>query len=182
MTVINKMYVQYDDTGRVHYVNNFQDPVLKNLEIDPELVRDFLSDGTKDSRKYKISYFFNLSKGVIESESEEQDIQATFPISMPRTSSYNNEITLDHNSKLSKWTVHIRQDVIDQLEISSNIVFFICKRDDPHYLYNTLIIEPHNLKTGTFDLFFTTDVEKDINNISVVPMRTFKSYGLKEIK
>ena len=37
MTVINKMYVQYDDTGRVHYVNNFQDPVLKNFEIDLQL-------------------------------------------------------------------------------------------------------------------------------------------------
>jgi len=176
------MYVQYDDTGRVHYINNFQDPVLKNFEIDLELVLDFLSNGTKDSRKYKINYFFNLSKGVIEHEAEEQDRQTAFPVVIPRTISYNNEITLDHNLKESKWTVHVRQDVIEQLAISPNFVFFICKRDDPHYLYSTMIVETENLKTGKFDIFFTTEVEKDINNISIVPIRSFKSYGLKEIK
>ena len=182
MTVINKMYVQYDDTGQVHYVNNFQDPVLKNFEIDLELVNDFLANGTKDCKKYKINYFFNLSKGVIEHESEEQDKQTTFPVVISRTASYNNEITLDHNLQENKWTIYVRQDLIEQLEISSNFVFFICKRDDPHYLYSTMIVEPANLKTGKFDIFFTTEVEKDINNISIVPIRSFKSYGLKEIK
>ena len=182
MTIITKMYVQYDDTGRVHYVNNFQDPVLKNFEIDLELVLDFLSDGNKDCKKYKINYFFNLSKGVIEHESEQQDIQTPFPVVMSRTISYQNEITLDHNLQQSKWTIHVREDLIDQLAISSNLVFFICKKDDPHYLYSTLIVQPDNLKTGKFDLFFIHDHEKDINNISVVPIRSFKSYGLKEIK
>jgi hypothetical protein len=181
MTSINKMYVQYDDTGRVHYVNNFQDPVLKNFEIDLELVVDFLSDGTKDCKKYKINYFFNLSKGVIESEVEEKESHSTLPTVITRTTSYNNEITLDHNLQESKWTIHVRQDLIEQLAISSNLVFFICKKNDPHYLYSTLIVQPDNLKTGKFDLFFIHDHEKDINNISVVPIRSFNSYGIKEI-
>jgi hypothetical protein len=182
MTTFNKMYVQYDDTGRVHYVNNFQDPVLNNFEIDLDLVLDFLSDGTKDSRKYKINYFFNLSKGVIEHEAEEKENISSLPVVITRTTSYNNEITLDHNLQESKWTIHVRQDLIEQLEISSDFVFFICKHDDPHYLYSTIVVKSDNLKTGQFDIFFTTDVEKDINNISVVPIRSFKSYGLKEIK
>jgi hypothetical protein len=182
MTVINKMYVQYDDTGQVHYINNFQDPVLKNFEIDLELVLDFLSDGTKDSKKYKINYFFNLSKGVIEHEAEETENHSALPFVISRTTSYNNEITLDHNLQEFKWTIHVRQDIMDQLTISSNLVFFICKKDDPHYLYSTLTVQPNNLKTGKFDLFFIHDHEKDINSISVVPIRSFKSYGLKEIK
>jgi len=181
MTVITKLYVQYDDTGRVHYIDNSRDPLVKNFEIDLELVLDFLSDGNKDCRKYKINYFFNLSKGVIEHELEEKESHNALPTVIKRTTSYNNEITLDHNLKESKWTVHIRQDLLDQLEISSNLVFFICKKDDPHYLYSTLTVQPNNLKTGKFDLFFIHDHEKDINNISVVPIRSFKSYGIKEI-
>ena len=179
--VYNILYIHYNNEGLVELISNEQSNTLNNFEIAIDLVTDFISGGSKNPKNYKIDYFFNLSKGVFESELEQTlDTSASFLYLIPRTTSYNNAVTLVHDLANSKWICSIRDDARDQLNIISNLTFFICKADNPYLLYGHFSPSINNLKLGDVEIEFQTDIEQDLAAISICTMQKFKSYGIKE--
>ena len=172
-------YVHYDDTGKVYAVSNIQSQDYKNFAIDRELIKDFMFLGKKKAEFYKIEYFYNLSKGVIEYEQEQKIIQNNISYIIPRTKMYNNEITLEYHGKSKKWKIVLRDDVKEKIELISSLAFFICKKDNPHILYSTILVDKNNIDK---DITFTTEIESRLSNFSIVTNKRFNSYGLKEIE
>ncbi len=172
-------YVHYDDSGKVYAVSNVESQEHKNFAIDRELIKDFMFLGKKKAEFYKIEYFYNLSKGFIEYEQEQKVVQNNIPYVIPRAISYNNEITLEHNSKNRSWKMIVRDDVKDKMDLSSSLAFFICKKDNPHILYSTLFCNKDSVGT---EIPFKTNIEITLNDFSLITNRRFNSYGIKEIE
>lgn len=172
-------YVHYDASGKVYAVSNIESSEYKNFPIDRELIRDFMASGRKKAEFYKIEYFYNLSKGVVEYEQEQKIVQNNIPYIVSRTTSYKNEITLEHYAKLNKWKVVLREDVKEKVQLTSNLVFFICKKDNPCILYSTIIIDNSQINA---DIPFKTKIEQRLNDFSVITSKRFNSYGIKEIE
>jgi hypothetical protein len=176
------MLVQYDDQGQVHFISNAYNTEYKNFQINLSLIEEFLSGGKKNPKKYKIDYFFNISKGLIEVEEEQEIVKSSLPYVIPHTNSFNNEITLEHNASLG-WTLHIRPDALDKLDIVNNLLFYICKKNNPHFLYGSIHIT--NLKDTLLNnqiyIKFNTLIEENLDNFSVViNPYIFKSFGVRE--
>jgi hypothetical protein len=172
-------YVQYDATGKVHALSNVPSTVNRNFEIDRELVKEFMAFGTKKADNYAIEYFFNLSKGIIEKEEEQVIVQNNMPYLIPRTKSYNNEITIEHYTSEAKWRISVREDIKDKLEIASSFLFFVSKKDNPHILYTTIHVDTTKINE---DIPFKTKVELNLSKFSLVTNKRFNSYGIKEIE
>jgi hypothetical protein len=179
--VYNTLFIHYTDNGSVEIISNELSNTLNNFEIAIELITEFISGGSKNPKNYKIDYFFNLSKGVFESELEQSlDTSTSFLYLIPRTTAYNNAVTLVHDVANSKWICSIRDDAKDQLNIISNLTFFICKADNPYLLYGYFSPSINELKLGDVEIKFQTDIEQDLAAISISTMQKFKSYGIKE--
>jgi len=172
-------YVHYDDAGTVYAVSNMQSQEYKNFPIDRELIKDFMAYGKKKAEFYKIEYFYNLSKGVIEYEQEQKIVQNNVPYIIPRATAYNNEVTLEHRAKDKKWKVVLREDVREKVELTASLVFFICKKDNPHVLYSTIVVNRDNLDA---DIPFTAAIELNLSNFSLITNKRFNSYGVKEVE
>ena len=125
--------------------------------------------GKKHFYNYKIDYFFNLKNGVIQKE-ENTIYTLSFLHVIPLVDHFKNEITLIHRRNF--WELKIRDDVKYE---NSNLTFFLSKKDDPSYFYSYITFDLNNLK-----LDFKNNFEYDLKNFSVVTMKKFNSYGIKE--
>lgn len=178
--VYNSSFIYFDDAGEVHGLSNVLSDQYKNFEIDTSLIEDFFLN-KKNFKNYNIDYFFNLSKGVIELEEEQTVIESNLSLYLiPRTSAYNNELTIDHDVKNSKWIITIRKDVVDKLDIISNLVFFVTKANDPYFLYRSFSVATNEIKDNV-EINFNTEEENSLTNISLLTVKKFNSYGVKEI-
>jgi hypothetical protein len=55
---------------------------------------------------------------------------------------------------------------------------FICKKDNLSCLYMPLVFDLQNNR----EVAFTTEIEKDLNSISLVTGKLYNSYGVKEVQ
>ena len=94
---------------------------------------------------------------------------------LPLTSSFNNEITLEHTT--DGWSIVVREDAKEKIKLFSILEFFICKKDDPSFLYSKFTVDLNNLSP----VMFATKDEKDLNLISVVTNKKFNSYGIRKV-
>lgn len=177
--VYNKMYVHYDDTGQVILVSNVIIPDYRTFEIETDLILDFLS-GKKSSQDYKIEYFFNLSKGIVEEKKVSK--RSDFVYIIPETTGYENEITFEHNLSNRSWKIVARDDVRDKLKIMNKMSFFICEKDNVSFLYSTYVIDCLELADEDLLIKFSSEIEEDLKKISIVTNKKLNSYGIKEIK
>jgi hypothetical protein len=174
--VYTHMQVHYDDEGTVHLISNIEDPTKKNFSIELELVEDFLL-GRKNFRKFKIDYFFNLSKGIVTSEEQTIINKGQVLYLIPRTSEYNNEITLEKNAV--GWRVIVHENAKDRLDILSTVSFFVVKKDDPYYLYRHFSVDPKVLGIKPIEIPFA--VEQEQGAVSVATLQQFNSYGIIKV-
>lgn len=167
--VITHVYVSYLEDGSVIKIDNCVDPEYKAFEIEYELVKQ-IYDSRKDLSKYKIDYFYNLSKGIEEVVHDEMEIKTDMPFVVPITDSYNNEITLEYQTITDCWVLHVRPDVADKIDLVNELRFYITKKDDPHFLVNEFSISLN-------DEVKLTEHLKDFSLVAVD--KIFKSYGVK---
>jgi hypothetical protein len=175
------MLVQYDESGQVHLISNAYDDSYKNFQIDIALIEDFMYGGKKNPKKYKIDYFFNINKGIIESEDEQEIVKSSLPYIIPHTLSFNNEITLEHT--ILGWKLHVRDTALDNLEITNSLMFYLCKRNNPHFFYGSIHITDikEYLANNQPYISFVNSIERNLTNFSVVTNPyIFKSFGVKE--
>jgi hypothetical protein len=172
--IYNTRFIYYNDAGEILAIKPFppEDDQLF-FEIDFALVEEFLF-GNKSYTNYKINYFLNLVNGIVNEEETVITEERRFLYVLPLTSSFNNEITLEHTTDC--WNIVVREDVKERVKLFPKLDFFICKKDDPLFLYFKFSIDLNNLSPV---MFVTTD-EKDLNLISVVTSKKFNSYGIKK--
>jgi hypothetical protein len=180
--VYNTFYVHYDSEGKVYSVSNTPSDVLSNFEIDINLIQNFV-EGKKDSTKFDIEYFYNISKGlIVDGEDRELTIKSeTLLYTIPKDSSSSDEIVVEHDAKNLQWTVTARKGIDEKLTIISSINLFVCKKDDPHFLYTQYSITPRELINNTLYIPFKTEIEKDFNSVMLTTLKKFNSYSLKEV-
>lgn len=182
--VVTQVYVCYTDDGKVIKIDNCPDSSFKNFQIDYELVKD-LYDSRRDLSRYKIDYFYNISKGFVENIEQEIEVKTDMPFIISLTSSFNNEITLEHRPSMQCWTMYIRPDIADKINLVDKMSFYIVKKDDPNFLLGSVDLDI----SGSYDEIhdnkltfpFAYEIEEHLNDFSlVVTNRIFKSYGIKE--
>lgn len=173
--IYNTRFIYYNDAGEILTIKPFppEDDQLF-FEIDFALVEEFLF-GSKSYTNYKINYFLNLVNGIVNEEETVISEEQQFLHVVPKTSSFNNEITIVHTS--SSWNITVRDDVKEKVRLFSKLEFFICKKDDPSFLYSKFTVDLNNLSP----IEFVTEDEKDLNLISVVTNKKFNSYGIRKI-
>jgi hypothetical protein len=172
--IYNTRFIYYNDAGEILSIKPF--PPEDNqlfFEIDFALVEEFLF-GNKSYKNYKINYFLNLVNGIVNEEETVITEERQFLYVLPLTSSFNNEITLEHTEDC--WNIVVREDAKERVKLFPKLDFFICKKDDPSFLYSKFSIDLNNLSPV---MFVTTD-EKDLNLISVVTNKKFNSYGIRK--
>jgi len=180
--VYNTFYVHYDSEGKVYSVSNTPSDVLSNFEIDINLIQNFV-EGKKDPTKFDIEYFYNISKGlIVDSEDRELVIKSeTLLYTIPTTVSSSDEIIIEHDAKNSQWIVTARNGIDEQLTIISSMSLFVCKKDDPHFLYTRYSITPRELIDNALHLPFKTEIEKDFSSIMLTTLKKFNFYSLRKV-
>jgi len=173
--IYNTRFIYYKDNGEIQAIRPFppEDDQLF-FEIDFSFVEEFLF-GNKSFTNYKINYFLNLVNGIVNEEETVISEQRRFLYTIPLTSSNNNEITLEHAADC--WNIVIKEDSKERVKLFPKLDFFICKKDDPSFLYSKFSIDLNNLSP----VQFTTENEKDLNLISIVTNKKFNSYGIRKV-
>ena len=184
MMVVTHLYVSYLDNGQVVKLENCPDPNYKTFEIAYKLVQN-LYDTRKNVSRYKIDYFYNIAKGIVEDIKDEVEVKTDMPFVIPLTSGFNNEITFEHRLDLDGWIMHIRSDVADKINLVDSMKFYITKKDDPHFLLGNITLDFKNSDTIITDnklsFSFAYEIETNLNDFSLVVIdKIFKSYGIKE--
>lgn len=172
--IYNTRFIYYKDNGEIQAIRPFppEDDQLF-FEIDFSLVEEFLF-GNKSYANYKINYFLNLVNGIVNEEESVADEQQQFLYTVPLTSSFNNEITLEHTS--DSWSIVIREDAKEKIKLFPRLDFFVCKKDDPSFLYSKFVVDLNNLSP----VKFITAHEENLNLISLVTNKKFNSYGIRK--
>ena len=176
--VYDYMFVHYDNDGVVHLISNVESSDKNNFKIDLKLVEDFITS-KRQCQKFKIEFFFNLSKGIVTAEEQivANNQQPLYLI--PATSAYQNEVTLEHT--IDSWNIIVNDTVKDKLDIIKNLVFFVVEKDNPYQMYTHIAVDTKLLKPGPINVKFTTPQETDLSLISIVTQQKFNSYGIKEL-
>jgi hypothetical protein len=165
--VYTRFYVHYNNDGTILSISNVKDSQLLSIEVDFADVEDFLI-GKKQTARYKIAFFENINGPQL--QEQEQVIKSNELVYIiPKTSSFNNQVTLVHDSVEKKWKL-ICKDIIPNTEFT----FYITKLNNPHFLLKTIVIKDQ--------LSFTQEFEQNIDNISIATAKEYNSYGIKEIK
>lgn len=176
-TVYNVMYVHYDNDEKVHLISNIAESAMRIFEIDIALIEDFL-EGKKVAQNYKIGYFLNLSKGIVEDEIPV--IRNNFLYVIPVVSDVHSDITISHTE--SQWIVSANTCALDRLSVAPILMFGICKKHDPHYMYASFTVDPALLMKQDVVVDFTTEVEMNLELCSLVTNRKLNSYGIVDVK
>lgn len=175
--VVNKMFVHYNDSGEVYLISNIKESDKNIFEIDLDLIEDFLS-GKKNYRNYNIDYFINLNNGVIFDDTEYEKLKFAITLHHIIDKSADADIVIFHDKKNKNWSVSANQRIKHKLTSMPALSFYICKKDDVHYFYKKLLVDSAVLQKETIVLPFTTDLELDLDAISIVTTRRFKSYSI----
>jgi len=174
--IYSTSFVYYDINGKLYGLGNVPSTEYKNFEIDNSLVEDFYLL-KKQLTNYNIEYFYNISKGIDEPEEEIKLIDTSLSLHIiGRTIAYNNEITIEHNSK---WVIQVREDVKEKLDIIPNLIFFVCKPDDPYFLYRHFSVDTSLLKVQPVEIDFQLPIEHNLQIIILATIRKFNSYVRK---
>lgn len=177
--VYNTFFVHYDESGKVHLLSNEKNLNYKIFEIDLFLIEDFLT-GKKDHNNYDIEYFFNLSKGIVTAENETVDYSKPLFQLVPFEDIDDSHITIEHDVDNNQWIVTANEEAVEKLEVLPALSFYVCKKNDPHYLYRWFTIKSEDLQNGPVSQSFTTDMEQHIDQVSIATLKRFRNYCIKE--
>jgi hypothetical protein len=172
--IYNTRFIHYNSSGEILTISPFkpEDEQLF-LEIDFSFVEEFLF-GNKSFKNYKINYFFNLINGIVNKEETVVSEDKKFLYIIPLTSSFNNEITIEYTPQY--WRIVVREDIKEKIKLHSTLNIFVCKKDDPSFLYKELVFDLNSLSP----VYFTNEVETNLKLITLVTTKQFSSYGIKE--
>jgi hypothetical protein len=179
--VYNSFFVQYNENGDVLLVSNVKDPAFSNFEISIDLIPNFIT-GKKDCRKYNIDYFFKIAEGLLTDDEEYSSLVKLdlLPYEIPNIINEIVDVLVEHDTLNKCWNIITPLYNREKLEVVSQIPLFVCKKNCPHILYAAYYPSADKLIAGAVTIPFQTDKELELNDVSVMTIKKFKSYGIKE--
>lgn len=178
--VYNSRFISYSENGNVTGIDFEKHVDKQQLEIDVNLIPNFMS-GAKICVAYNIDYFLKIKNGIIKDTIEnliDENKHNNIFYEILKSDNNNFDVLLEHNSLKKSWIVHFNQN-LDILAIQQ-FSFFICKKNNPNFLYSSYTCDLKENKF-LFELNFKTSLELDFNDLSVFTLKYFKSYQLRNI-
>jgi hypothetical protein len=177
--VCNNFFVHYDDTGQVYLLSTCRDEMLKNLEISVDLIQSFLA-GKKSCKDYSIEYFIEIKDGTILDTDETVDlIKSEFVFLNVPIDDAVTELTFEYNVAKQSWIIIPGIGLTNRLLAMPRISFYICKKNNPYFLYASYFLDPAQLVNGPMEIPFTTKIEETLSKISVMTLKKFRSYSIR---
>ncbi len=168
-------YIYYNNRNEITMISPIKYDNLDYLEVVFDRAKDFLS-GKKDFARYDLEYF---KSGLTIQKSEEQKIRKSLIYEIPKVSSKNKcDVVLVPLE--NSWQIILSPDAIDTLQrknLNSSMKFFVTEKQKPSFLITTLEIKGLDLLSKK-TINFSTEQEKNLDNISVYVYPEFDSYGL----
>ena len=126
---------------------------------------------------------FLISEGILTDTDEENEVSNAekFLFEITTESLIDPEIVLIHNKKDLKWIVRYDGYNSKKLGFISEIPLYICKKNSPNFLYTTYIVDVKRIEKEPLELDFQTDFETNLDHISVLTFKKFKSYKIEVI-
>ena len=171
----DNFYIHFDSEGQVHLISNVKSSEFKNLEINTNIIPNFVS-GKKDCRNYNISYFQEIKDGRLTDEDNAEDLIKTeyHFYNIDKSAREDPEIVLQYNKQSKKWIIQKGNILEERLMIFSVIPVYVVKFDSPHFLYASYFIDAIKLLTESQEFDFQSCLEEDLENISLLTVKKLR--------
>jgi Uri superfamily endonuclease len=175
--ISSHMYVWHDADGTITGISNYAYDGAY-LEVAKTRLVDFLN-GKKDYYRYKIDYF--KFDQALQTKDKTVEIASALIYELPHVESIGLvDCTIVHNSSLQHWEFVLTdyaKGMLLQINPSTIFEFYLTQLKDPHFLYGTVTIDAMQLLNEN-KVEFKSEIENNIDSISISTYGYFKSYGL----
>ena len=181
--VITTKFIVYDNDDNVISISGVPDDEHNNFEIDFSLIPNFINL-KKNFRNYKIGYFVDIANGVITDEDDPEPTlkEQTILFEIPCSISTSADIVIKHDVKNKKWTVIANKKCLPRLKTTTVVPIYITFKNKPAFLIRTLLIPSAELEKTEVSIDFLDKIEDSLLEISVLTIKQFKEYCVKELK
>lgn len=175
--VYTSKFITYTEDGTVLIAEQERDETKLQLEVDLELIPNFLS-GHKHYSDYKIDYFFKIKQGIITDNDDYEDVEKYNNVlyQIPKNSN-EADVLIEHNKLNGTWVISLNN--LSNAAALGIFSFFVCKKDNPNFLYSSYAVDYSKLNESV-EIKFKTLFENDFDNLSIFTIRKFKSYTVRE--
>lgn len=175
-------YVYFDEGGEITAISNGKQDGKNFIIVELEEVYNLII-GKEVLSNYIVMYDPVTKQNVVRHRFIEEEIQfdinnqihkvSTTPVQRP-------DFTLQQDIKNKKWNLKLDEVLEESLKnqtvkFSSKLNFSITKRNDPHTLYNYFIIDLEKFSVG-YSIPFASDLELDVDNVSVYTTKRLETY------
>jgi len=173
--VYDNFYIHFDSDGHVYLISNVKSSEFKNLEINTTMIPNFVS-GKKNCRKYNISYFQEIKDGKLTDEDDAEDLIKTeyHFHNIDKITREDPEIVLQYSKQSKKWMIRKGNILEEKLTVFSVIPIYVVKFDSPHFLCASYFIDAIQLLTENQEFNFQSQLEEDLENISLLTIRKIR--------
>lgn len=176
--IYTSKFITYTDDGTVLIAEQERDESKLQLEVDLELIPNFLS-GHKHYSDYKIDYFFKIKQGIITDSDDYEDVEKYNNVfyEIPKNNNAA-DVVIEHDKLNRAWVISLNN--LSNIPALGIFSFFICKKDNPNLLYASYEIEHYKLNEPV-EIKFKTLFENEFNELSIFTIRKFKSYTVRNL-
>lgn len=176
---IPEYYAYYDKaTGRICSITNEKSVVYKHfIKIDIDEYTKFCNEEwlTED-------YIVVAGKTLAALDGKSYDFKSSIFEWIIDPSTIDTDLSIVWNSPSQHWEFKLskksRNDIAE-LSTAGKLIFFVTLEHDFDFLVRTIVININDLvQVDKFIVPFASNLEKNIEKISISSVRTFKTYGL----
>jgi len=175
-------FVYFDEAGEITAISNNKQNNDRFIVVDLNEVYNLIV-GKEVLSNYIVMYDPITKQNVLRHRFIEEEIQ--FDINnqiykVPTVSVMRPDFTLQQDTKNYRWNLKL-DEVLEEsiknqtVKFSSKLNFSITKRNDPHVLYNYFIVDLENYSPH-YNIPFASDLELDVDNVSVYTTKRLETY------
>lgn len=191
-----KYYVYYDEwTGEIKSITGKYKQLSFSYIVTEDETAAKIMMGILNPKKYVVSDLVDGVKLVPKSDVIAIKKAEEVLTKIPRVKNFiDSDVNIIFYKNDYKIEVNLNQDTIykmtgkrfnkDNNQIVSNdnfLIFYLIKKNDPNYLYDTVKIDPADIVLNGYKLFDVSHLQNKVSldDIDVLTKRIFKNYGLK---
>lgn len=191
-----KYYVYYDEwTGEIKSITGKYKQLSFSYIVTEDETAAKIMMGILNPKKYVVSDLVDGVKLVPKSDVIAIKKAEEVLTKIPRVKNFiDSDVNIIFYKNDYKIEVNLNQDTIykmtgkrfnkDNNQIVSNdnfLIFYLIKKNDPNYLYDTVKIDPVDIVLNGYKLFDVSHLQNKVSldDIDVLTKRIFKNYGLK---
>jgi len=181
--VSNERYVYFDDTGNLIRISNKDNIEGNYITVQLDDVMSMIT-GAEGMEKYVVLFDTVTKQNVLRSRYIEEEIQ--FDINsqiyqLPTIKPNRPDFTIQQDIPNKVWRLILDETLQynlkqKSLKFTSALNISITKKNDPHHLHNSFVIDLSELDENGFEVPFTSQIELDANALSVYTTKRLETY------